>query len=1034
MKRTLLLSAAAGGLLAAGPALAETKISTATTAPVRTATIKASAPDDVTVETAGSIKPTVSGAAITVDSDHKVKVAGETSFNNVSNATAIYVEGGRTTEVTLSGAANLLEDYTPVDTDKDGDFDGPLVQGSNRYAIRLGGPLVTGNVMVAKGGSVVIEGNQSAAILVEGTLRGNLTNSGSLAVGGTNAAGVSAARVEGNLRHDGSILVRGEGATGIRLGEATGTFVIQGGIVATGYRSELRPADTSKLDADDLQQGGSGVRVTGGLGGGLLLDAPPADLDPNKADEDADGTPDSEEKRASVSAYGAAPAIDLGGATATTIAAVAGSGGYGLVVKGDVTGAGVYDGVSATGLRIGQAGGGTTAVAGGLHLQGGSINATAVKADATGLRLNGGASLPELKSSGTIKATSTGGTGVYGATAVHVEAGADLFAIRNSGAITADAASAHATATAIRDLSGEVGLVENTGTIRGLNGAGAVGKSIAIDLSARSEGAIVRQLAPASTTAAEPSIVGDVRFGSGDDLLELKKGSVSGEVSFGAGLDRFFVDGGRFTGTLKDSDGTLAFELKAGLVDLRSTDTVQVGTLKLGAGSTLVVTASGETGAASRLVASGAATIENGAKVELRLTSVLSGPKSFHIVGAGGGLTYGGAGAGVSGAPFMYAASLRMNQAGDALFADVRLKTGAELGVERSGSQAWNEVAAALSRDDKIEAAFLSAGDRTSFQALYDQMLPDHSGGSLLTAAAVSSALSSAINQPGDLGRGGPTGVWFQQLNVDLTRDRIDAQGADARAFGFAGGIEEVDADDDAWGLAAAWVSGEHTAADGRDDDRVQSTSILGGVYGRKTFGAFRIDARAGGGLVKFDGERRLVNAAAGLNRTAGAEWDGWTADARLGAAWDGRFGRFTVRPEMSVDWIKLSEDAYAETGGGNGFDLEVGARESDLLTGTAAVAFGARFGGESGRWRPELTVGWRERLSGEVAATTARFRGGSGASFTLSPEDLPDGGLLYKLSLKGEYERALFALEAGGESGDAYSQLDVRAFVKLTF
>lgn len=271
MKRALLLSAAASAVLtAAAPASAETKISTATTAPVKTSTVKAGAADDVTVEAAGSVKPTAAGAAITVDSDHKVKVAGEIAFNNLNNSTAVLVQGGRSTDVSISGKITLLEDYTPVDTDKDGDFDGPLVQGSERFGIRASGPLTTGSLGFARGGSIVIEGDRSAGMLVEGTLKGDLTNAGSIAVGGVESVGTAAQRVEGSVRATGSVLVRGRDAAGIRLGDVTGAVLVQGGITATGYRSEQRPADTSKLDADDLHQGGSAVRITGSVGGGLL--------------------------------------------------------------------------------------------------------------------------------------------------------------------------------------------------------------------------------------------------------------------------------------------------------------------------------------------------------------------------------------------------------------------------------------------------------------------------------------------------------------------------------------------------------------------------------------------------------------------------------------------------------------------------------------------------------------------------------------------------------------------------------------------
>src|SRR3546814_12074229 len=71
MRKTLLASTCLATLLSTA-AHAETTIATATTAPVRTSTIKSGAPDDIKITSAGSIQPTVAGPAVTIDSNHKV--------------------------------------------------------------------------------------------------------------------------------------------------------------------------------------------------------------------------------------------------------------------------------------------------------------------------------------------------------------------------------------------------------------------------------------------------------------------------------------------------------------------------------------------------------------------------------------------------------------------------------------------------------------------------------------------------------------------------------------------------------------------------------------------------------------------------------------------------------------------------------------------------------------------------------------------------------------------------------------------------
>ena len=115
---------------------------------------------------------------------------------------------------------------------------------------------------------------------------------------------------------------------------------VQGIIAASGYRSITPPSDVSKLDADDLLQGGSALRVAGNVTGGIILDAPPKDTDPKDDDEDKDGVKDANEGTASVTSYGSAAAFQIGASDrATTIGAVSGNAqGHGLVINGAVSG------------------------------------------------------------------------------------------------------------------------------------------------------------------------------------------------------------------------------------------------------------------------------------------------------------------------------------------------------------------------------------------------------------------------------------------------------------------------------------------------------------------------------------------------------------------------------------------------------------------------------------------------------------------------------------------------------------------------
>ena len=167
--RVFLASTGLGVVLAltTAPANAETVISTAVTTPQTT-----SASGDIRISSTGSVKP-ASGAAVTINSNNYVKNEGTIAFNNANDFdgdSGQHQSDGRHHQ---HGTINLLEDYTPTDTDSDGDLDGPFAQGSGRFGIHvLGGGTYTGNILNT--GTITIEGNQSAAIAIDSPLTGSL--------------------------------------------------------------------------------------------------------------------------------------------------------------------------------------------------------------------------------------------------------------------------------------------------------------------------------------------------------------------------------------------------------------------------------------------------------------------------------------------------------------------------------------------------------------------------------------------------------------------------------------------------------------------------------------------------------------------------------------------------------------------------------------------------------------------------------------------------------------------------------------------
>ncbi|MBU7580876.1 MAG: autotransporter domain-containing protein, partial [Porphyrobacter sp.] len=346
---------------------AQTVINTARTTPVVTSTVNGGQPNDVRIESAGSVTVT-GGTAVTIDSNNSVTNAGNITISNADNATGILVSGPRTASITNSGTITIDETYTATDADNDGDLDGPFALGTGRTAIRIDGAL-TGNL--SHTGTIVVEGNNSAGIRASAPITGNVTIEGKTTVTGNNSVGVALGDVSGNVRLAGEITVRGANAQGAVLsGDIGGTLKVQSTITTTGYRTVPAPSDPSRLDADDLLQGGSALTIEGNAARGIIFEIAPVDAVASDPDEDKDGIEDAKEGNTRIIAYGAAPAVQIGGANAIAIGATQGTAnGFGIVMAGTILGDGVYAGVNGTGMRIGGRGGAVT-IANGMQVNG----------------------------------------------------------------------------------------------------------------------------------------------------------------------------------------------------------------------------------------------------------------------------------------------------------------------------------------------------------------------------------------------------------------------------------------------------------------------------------------------------------------------------------------------------------------------------------------------------------------------------------------------------------------------------------------
>ncbi|WP_312686838.1 autotransporter outer membrane beta-barrel domain-containing protein, partial [Brevundimonas nasdae] len=700
-------------------------------------------------------------------------------------------------------------------------------------------------------GSIKVEGNNSYAMSIESALNGNLSMLGALSVVGDNTYGLrTTGAIDGNVTLAGSIAATGLNARGASLeGDISGGVKVRSSIATTGYRyttppparptgwtSEDKNTYLEDLDANDLLQGGPALTIAANIAKGVLL----------AVDYDDKGEPVAGQTAPSIVSLGGAPAIQIGSDTQAITLGVAGTGNdaYGFVNRGTVTGSGVYAGVNARALQLGTASGQSVTVDGGVRNEG-TITASAKDADATTIWINSGVTTPTLINTNTIQAGVVG-TGDHTATAVQIGAGANLPSFTNSGSISSAINGDKGTVYGIRDLSGSLTEFTNKGNLvvgfvsNADNSTAADRQATAIDLSANTTGVTIRQTAPdqpADTKEEDKksaSIVGNIKLGDGNDLVSIENGTVVGDIAFGAGADRLNISGGStVSGAITASDGQLDINVSKGTLNATQTTASSISNLNIGADGTLIVMLDPAANKTGGFNVSGNATLADGAALGVRFNSLLAGPQKFAIIEAGT-LNVGNINQEqlTANSPYLYVVTPDVDLAAGKIYIDARRRTAAEANLIPVEASAFDAVYGALGSNEALKNLFLSRTNRDDFMDVYQQMLPDHSGGPLMSLSAGVDAVTRALTGRNATAAPGETSAWVQEINFYADKDKTDSYGFRSEGFGIAGGVEKG-TNLGAFGISAAFTSSDIKEPESKAEETLSASLLELGLYWR---------------------------------------------------------------------------------------------------------------------------------------------------------------------------------------------------------
>ena len=215
-------------------------------------------------------------------------------------------------------------------------------------------------------------------------------------------------------------------------------------------------------------------------------------------------------------------------------------------------------------------------------------------------------------------------------------------------------------------------------------------------------------------------------------------------------------------------------------------------------------------------------------------------------------------------------------------------------------------------------------------------------------------------------------GIWLQQYAYFADRELANSsEQFRGSGFGFTTGIDREFGNFHAIGANIGFSSTEIEDVLGIDEP-FDVTTVQAGLYAGWATGKLGIEAYGGAGISNFEQNRNvLIN---GFSGEAQSDWTGTHINGSVRAGYDIDLSeKFWIRPTVSLDYLRLSEDGFTETGDA-AITLAVDKRSSDSASATGIINLGAKFQGKRTWIRPSIRAGLRHELINDPVLTSFRF------------------------------------------------------------
>jgi outer membrane autotransporter protein len=218
-----------------------------------------------------------------------------------------------------------------------------------------------------------------------------------------------------------------------------------------------------------------------------------------------------------------------------------------------------------------------------------------------------------------------------------------------------------------------------------------------------------------------------------------------------------------------------------------------------------------------------------------------------------------------------------------------------------------------------------------------------------------------------------------------------NASGGDFNISGVSGGFDYHLCPEMLVGLAVGY---SHDNAEvGGPGASGNVDAIQFGVYGGYVNGPWHLDGIFSYGYLQTD-TKRFINVGS-IHQEADGNYSGNVFSLSTEGGYAFKFDPVTIEPTVGVDYARVSQDGFQETGAGPD-GLNVSSVAMDSLRTALGVRLAAQFGETNGvQFIPALRAAWEHEFMDKTADVNASFIGGSGDFVVRGVELGADSGVL---------------------------------------